>query len=372
MSQTRTIFSLCVLLMLCGMAYATSDVSTESLGVATKIRYDAATLTPAAASWNPDGAGNFGTYWFASATEGYSATYPFTAEQAKYDIYLQIKTGPNLSTSVPFRVNFRVGGSYELGPDERVAAVDETQAALGRIICSVNMQGDTFPNTAFVYLGRFEMAAGATSVVCDVAGATGPSDTHIPVSIWFAKTQINFGTLAYNDYNSVPAGWINTDTTEFGHYWENSTNNTDVFRASQFFPFPTADRIPSAVYRVNFTHFTLWHAQNAEVPLQVYFRPGGQYQTPSVGGFITNVDTTSATVGLVRVTVKWPTTTASGPPFPQNTFSLGEYEFDARMYGAKLNNYPTASTGEGFGPEVFSLEFVRTLAISSAKHWTLY
>ncbi|MBI4586224.1 MAG: fibronectin type III domain-containing protein [Planctomycetes bacterium] len=336
---------------------------TKKVGQAFQIRHDVAVLTPDVGTWNPDGfGGDFGSAWMAAGTAGYQAEYRWPSNANEYDVYLQIKTGPTLSAGVPFIVHFKPGGTYQLSPDERITSIDSGAAANGVVTYIVDTSGPQFPNTAFVYLGRYEGAdLGVGSVVCDVAHAAGPSDVHIPVSIWVAEKQPLYGPLAYNDYNSVPAGWVFFDTTEFNHYYWNATANTNVFRASQFYPLPAAERIDGAgIYRVDFTHFTIWHAQHGQLPLLIYFKPEGQFTPPATGGFITNVDTSQAAQGRVAVEIKWPTSTSTGPPYPKNTFSLGEYEFDEKLYGLKLNNFTSSITGEAIGPEVVSLAFVRS------------
>jgi hypothetical protein len=351
----------------CSMvAFATNDVATESIGRAYKVRSDAAILTPAVGSWNSDGApGNFGTYWYASGTSGYTANYQFPTNAGAYDLYLQIKTGPALTTSLPVTVSFLAGGAYELSPDERLTSVNAANAASGSVTYTMDTSGPTWPNTAFVYLGRFTYAAAGTgSVMIHVDQAAGPGDTHIPVTLWAAETTTNYGTMAYNDYNSVPSGWFSSDSTEFPHYYANTTANTDVFRTSQYFGFPETNRTTgtTGVYRVNFTHFTIWHgqAQGSYTNAIIYFKPGGLYTLPTVGGFVSAVDSTNAAQGRVTVSITWPSTTASGPPYPQNTFSLGEYEFDnvGKMYGLKLNNFPAVSAGETYQPKYVSLSYI--------------
>jgi hypothetical protein len=231
---------------------------------------------------------------------------------------------------------------------------------------TVDTSGETFPDADFVYLGRFQYGAlSVGSVTMDVGGALA-GFVHTPVSIWIAPKQPSYasgpGTVSYSDTNSVPAGWQNLDGTQFLHYWQNGTENTNVFRASQFYPLPAADRQPGTnLYDVDFTHFDIWHSQFAQLPLTIYFKPGGAFTPPSVGGFIASVDASAAAAGRVRVEVTWPGASVcndgTNPKcpggcgcYPANTFSLGQYEFDQKLYGVRFDNYPTRGGTDAIGP----------------------
>ncbi|MCX7019363.1 MAG: hypothetical protein WCK47_07570 [bacterium] len=359
--------------LLCSSVFATSDVPTETIGVATKIRSDAAIVTPSSAAWNPDSyPGNWGSLWTGVGNAGFTAEFVMMPTDTQYDLLAQIKTGPDNATSESVTVNFKSNGAYFISPDKRIVKTDLTNAPSGKVVYTVDTTGPSWPDAAFVYLGRFEAATGGKlSVLIDAGASQGNYNVNTPVTVWFAPIQPNYGTLSYNDYNSVPAGWFSPDGTEFNHYWANATNNVDVFRTAQYFGFPPADRSahPTGKYTFTFNHFTIWHPQVATIPLLIYFKPGGAYTPPVVSGYVTAVDTTDAAKGQVTVTIDWPRSTASGPPYPRNDVPVGTYELDtAVMYGAILMSFPTAETGEAYGPKAVTL----TYDSSSVADWAIY
>lgn len=321
-------------------------------------------------SWFPDGfGGNAGTGWTGSGNVGFKADFPIPTEDAEYDIQLEIKTGPDLSPNDFYTVNFKPGGRYAVSIDERVVSFDDSAAGDGRVDIVVNASStDPFPDHRFVYLGRFEFEAGSGSVTIDAERSRIDEEqntlTHTPVSVWVAKAGESPEPLVYNDLNSVPSGWLHPGTTQFPHYWGNVTNDISVFRFAQYFPFPAQDRIglsAAGLFEVQFSHFDIWHPQPAQIPVTVYFKPGGDFEEPDIdfeeGGFITNVDLSEADEGRVTVEITYPIRTfrCTDPDtgldigcesYPENAFSVGRYELDdTAMYGLKIRSTPTQIPG---------------------------
>jgi hypothetical protein len=322
-------------------------------------------------TWFPDGfGGDTGSGWTTSGNVGFTADFPIPTEDASYDIQLEIKTGPSQSPGNMYTVNFKPGGAYSISTSERIVSFDDTDAANGHVDIVVDTSSGEipFPDHQFVYLGRFEFEAGSGSVTIDAERSLvveeQPTITHTPVSVWVAKAGESPASLTYNDLNSVPGGWLHPDTTQFPHYWGNVTNQESVFRFAQFFPLPAEDRLglsADGIFDVRFSHFVIWHPQPAQIPVTVYFKPGGEFEEPDIdfdqGGFITDVDTSFADEGRVTIEITYPTTifTCQDPDtglpigcesYPENAFSLGRYEFDdTAMYGVKLNSTPTQVPG---------------------------